>query len=146
MVDHPGLAHVIEGLLGAELPIAVEAYDGTRMGPPDAGATLVVRSPAALQRMLTAPGELGFARAYVEGHLDVEGDMFAALALRDHLPDVRLTRRQWVDLLRLITTAGGLRALRPLPPRQGRNGASRPLSGAGVEFLRLPGLAAERLR
>jgi cyclopropane-fatty-acyl-phospholipid synthase len=116
MVKRAGLAGVIEALLGTELPIAVEAYDGTRMGPADAGATLVVRSPAALQRLLTAPGELGFARAYVEGHLDVEGDMFTALALRDHLPDVRLTRRQWVDVLRLVTAAGGLRALRPLPP------------------------------
>src|SRR6266480_4743554 len=115
MVKRAGLAGVIEALLGTELPIAVEAYDGTRMGPADAGATLVVRSPAALQRLLTAPGELGFARAYVEGHLDVEGDMFTALALRDHLPDVRLTRRQWVDVLRLVTATGGLRALRPLP-------------------------------
>jgi cyclopropane-fatty-acyl-phospholipid synthase len=116
MVDRGGLADVIEDLLGDDLPIAVEAYDGTRMGRPDADATLVVRSPAALQRLLTAPGELGFARAYVEGHLDVEGDIFAALALRDHLPEVRLNRRQWVDMLRLATAAGGLRALRPLPP------------------------------
>ena len=118
MVDRRGLAHVIEDLLGSDLPIAVEAYDGTRLGPPDAGATLVVRSPAALQRLLTAPGEIGFARAYVEGHLDVQGDIFTALALRDHLPDVRLTRRQWVDILRLVTAAGGVRALRPLPPPQ----------------------------
>src|SRR5947207_3935275 len=118
MVKRAGLAGVIEALLGTELPIAVEAYDGTRMGPADAGATLVVRSPAALQRLLTAPGELGFARAYVEGHLDVEGDIFAALALCDHLPDVRVTRRQWVDILRLVTAAGGVRALRPLPPPQ----------------------------
>ena len=45
MVDRRGLAHVIEDLLGNDLPVAVEAYDGTRLGPPDAAATLVVRSP-----------------------------------------------------------------------------------------------------
>ncbi len=36
------------------------------------------------------PGELGFARAYVAGELDLEGDIFEALALRDRLPDVQL--------------------------------------------------------
>ena len=39
MVDR-GLAHVIEDLLGNDLPVAVEAYDGTRLGPPDAEAAI----------------------------------------------------------------------------------------------------------
>jgi cyclopropane-fatty-acyl-phospholipid synthase len=116
MVERTGLAVVIRDLLGDDLPVAIAAYDGSRLGPVDPEATIVVRSPAALQRLLTAPGELGFARAYVEGHLDVEGDIFAALALRDCLPRVALNRKQWVDILRLATAAGGLRALRPLPP------------------------------
>ena len=36
---------------------------------------LVARSPRALQRILWRPGELGLARAYVSGDLDVEGDL-----------------------------------------------------------------------
>jgi cyclopropane-fatty-acyl-phospholipid synthase len=116
MAHPPGLAAIIGDVLGDDLPIAVEGYDGTRLGPTDASTTLVVRSPAALQRMLTAPGELGFARAYVDGHLDVEGDIFAVLALRDRVKDIRLTRKHWFDVLRLVKEAGGLRALRPLPP------------------------------
>ena len=35
--------------------------------------------PKALRYVLTAPGELGFARAYVAGEIDVEGDIFDAL-------------------------------------------------------------------
>ena len=85
-----GLAAAIGRLLGSNLPIAIECYDGSRIGPDDSDTTLVVRSPHALRYALTAPGELGIARAYVAGELDVEGDIFAALALRDNLPDVRL--------------------------------------------------------
>jgi cyclopropane-fatty-acyl-phospholipid synthase len=115
MVDRAGLAGVIGSLLGDDLPVAIVAYDGTRLGPADASTKLIVRSPAALQRIVAAPGELGFARAYVEGELDVEGDIFDALALRDRLPDVRLHPQQWAAVLRLATAAGGLRGLRPLP-------------------------------
>src|SRR6266566_3859710 len=105
------LAATIEDLLGPDLPVAIKAYDGSRLGPADAAATLVIRSPAALQRILTAPGELGFGRAYVAGDLDLEGDIYAALALRERLPDVRLRPHQWMSAMRLVGAAG----LRPLP-------------------------------
>jgi cyclopropane-fatty-acyl-phospholipid synthase len=42
---------------------------------------IVLRSSDALRRIALAPGELGFARAYVVGDLDIEGDVYAALAL-----------------------------------------------------------------
>src|SRR3954469_10622069 len=71
-----GLSSLIESLLGTDLPIGLRAYDGSRLGPPDAATTIVVRSPDALRRIVTAPGELGFARAFVAGDIDVEGDIF----------------------------------------------------------------------
>lgn len=117
------LADILTDVLGDDLPVAIEAYDGTRLGPPDPPATVVVRSPDALRRILQAPGELGFARAYVSGDLDVDGDVFAALALRHHLPDVRLDRRQLVALARLVGPAG-LRRLPP-PPEEARLRGSR---------------------
>src|SRR2546430_4742168 len=106
------LAATIEDLLGPDLPVAIEAYDGSRLGPPDADATLVIRSPNALQRLLTAPGELGFGRAYVAGDLDVEGDIYAALGLQSRLPSLKLGPQQWLALLKLVGAAG----LRPLAP------------------------------
>jgi cyclopropane-fatty-acyl-phospholipid synthase len=106
------LGDLLEQMLGTDLPVRVEAYDGTALGPPDAPARIVVRSPDALRRIVTAPGELGFARAYVSGDIDVEGDIFAALSLRDRLPSVKLTPRQLVDAVRLI----GVKELKPLPP------------------------------
>jgi cyclopropane-fatty-acyl-phospholipid synthase len=71
-----------------------------------------LRSPDALRRIVTAPGELGFARAYVSGDLDVEGDIYEALMLRDRLPEVRLSPRQFVAAVREV----GIRNLRGLPP------------------------------
>ncbi len=107
-----GVAAAIGRLLGGDPPIAIACYDGSRIGPADAPTTLTVRSAKALRYALTAPGELGIARAYVAGELDIEGDIFSALALRDHMPDVRLGPADWFDLARLAGIAG----LRPLPP------------------------------
>ena len=113
------VAEMVEQVLGGDLPVAFEAYDGSRCGPDDAPATLVLRSPDALQRILTAPGELGFARAYVAGDLDVEGDIFAAASsLREHLPTVRLDAPRSCSAIAKLLGAAGLR--RPLRPRQKR--------------------------
>jgi cyclopropane-fatty-acyl-phospholipid synthase len=106
------IADLVTAILGDDLPIGFRAYDGSRAGPADAPATLVLRSPDALRRIVTAPGELGFGRAYVAGDIDVEGDIFAALELRHNLPSLRLSREQWLQALRLAGAAG----FRPLPP------------------------------
>jgi len=106
------VAEMIEEVLGTDLPVAFEAYDGSRCGPADAPATLVLRSPTALQRVVTAPGELGIGRAYVAGDLDLEGDIWAALALRERMPSARFSARQILALARLLGATG----VRRLPP------------------------------
>lgn len=112
------LSSLIGEVLGPDLPVAIRAYDGSRLGPPDSPATIVIRSPEALRWILTAPGELGFARAYVTGELDVEGDLYAALNLADHFPKFKLTPRQLASLARL---AGAARLrITPPPPEEAR--------------------------
>jgi cyclopropane-fatty-acyl-phospholipid synthase len=107
------LADVFEGILGRDLPVRIECYDGSSIGPEEAPATVVIASPRVLQRVATAPGELGFARAYVAGELDVRGDLlFALSALRERVDQVRLDPRQWAAVVRRLGPA----ALRPLPP------------------------------
>ncbi|MFJ9706115.1 class I SAM-dependent methyltransferase [Streptomyces sp. NPDC101234] len=73
------LGRVAEQVLGVPLPVRLRAWDGSQAGPPDA-PTFVVRNRRALRRMLFKPGELGLARAWVAGDLDIEGDLYAALA------------------------------------------------------------------
>jgi cyclopropane-fatty-acyl-phospholipid synthase len=82
-----GLADVATRLVGPDVPIEFAAYDGSRSGAADAPVRLVVRSPLALSYLASAPGELGLARAYVAGALDVEGDVYTALA---GLPEMTL--------------------------------------------------------
>jgi len=79
-----GIAQVIAALLtdyaGLDLPVRLRAWDGSEAGP--AGTPVVViRSAQALRRILWRPGELGLARAYISGDLDVEGDLTEGLRL-----------------------------------------------------------------
>ncbi|WP_375490457.1 class I SAM-dependent methyltransferase [uncultured Jatrophihabitans sp.] len=68
------LAALVRDTAGLELPVRIRAWDGSEAGPAD-GPVLVIRSRRALRRLLWAPGELGLARAYVTGDLDVQGDL-----------------------------------------------------------------------
>lgn len=97
-------------------PVRVELWDGSAVGPAAANATIRVRSPRALRRMATAPGELGMARAYVAGDVDLEGDLEAILALGDLRPDLRLGPAVWLAALRAAASTGALSAGRVPPP------------------------------
>jgi cyclopropane-fatty-acyl-phospholipid synthase len=66
--------------VGVDLPVRVRAWDKSEAGP-SGTPTVVLRSPLALRRALWRPGELGLARAYVSGDLDVEGDLTEGLRL-----------------------------------------------------------------
>jgi cyclopropane-fatty-acyl-phospholipid synthase len=114
------LAAAVAELLGPNPPIRIECYDGSALGPPaeSANATLVIEHPDALRYALTAPGELGLARAYVAGALDLRGDIFAALDLRRALPDVKIAPRAWLALARIAGREGLRRP--PLPPEEAR--------------------------
>ncbi|MFI1967038.1 class I SAM-dependent methyltransferase [Streptomyces pathocidini] len=74
----PRLTALAEELLGTPLPVRIRAWDGSQAGPPDAPA-LVVRHRRALRRLLWRPGELGLARAWVTGEIEVEGDLYEVL-------------------------------------------------------------------
>ena len=68
------MANVVGQFANVDLPVGIRAWDGSEAGPAD-GPTLVIRSRRALRRLLWAPGELGLARAYVCGDVDVDGDL-----------------------------------------------------------------------
>ncbi|WP_405780152.1 class I SAM-dependent methyltransferase [Streptomyces sp. NBC_00859] len=74
------LTTLAEELLGAPLPVRIRAWDGSESGPPGT-PVLVIRHRRALRRLLWKPGELGLARAWVAGEIDVDGDLYAALDL-----------------------------------------------------------------
>ncbi|MDQ1374132.1 MAG: cyclopropane-fatty-acyl-phospholipid synthase [Actinomycetota bacterium] len=114
------LEPLVRTLVPGGLPITIKAWDGSTLGPGDAAATLVIKSPTALRRLMWAPNELGLGRAYVAGDLDIEGDVYAALTIRSGVADADQPARVggggrgW---LAAVAAARRLRALgRPLPP------------------------------
>ncbi|HEX4362255.1 MAG TPA: cyclopropane-fatty-acyl-phospholipid synthase family protein [Pseudonocardia sp.] len=71
------LVDLAERALGGPLPVRVRAWDGSEAGAaagPDT-PVVVLADRRALRRLLWHPGELGLARAFVAGELDVEGDL-----------------------------------------------------------------------
>lgn len=89
-------------------------WDGSALGPEGAGS-LVFRSPRALRRLLWSPDELGLARCYVTGDVDLDGDIFTLLrVLALTAEDAR--RVNPALYLRGLATALRLGAL-GLPPR-----------------------------
>ncbi|MEU4834711.1 class I SAM-dependent methyltransferase [Streptosporangium sp. NPDC023615] len=74
------LAEIFEKVMGPEADVRFIAYDGSKAGPDGADITVEVKTPAAVAYLAQAPGELGLARAYVSGHLDVHGDMYTLLS------------------------------------------------------------------
>ncbi len=110
------LAEMFERLVGENAQVRFVAYDGSSAGPSDAAATIEVRSPVALRYLATAPNDLGLARAYVTGALDVRGDIHAALT--SLLSGAKL-RPGVGDLAELLRELGpGVLRRPPVPPQE----------------------------
>jgi cyclopropane-fatty-acyl-phospholipid synthase len=103
--------------------------------------TLVIRNPGAISAMVLGFDRLRFAEAYFRGDVDIEGDFFAALGLKDHLDSIRLS---WRDRLAVLLPALRLQALKKawpqavcrVSPSQGLvvNGHSRNENKAAIHF------------
>lgn len=123
------IAEVLERLLGSPFPLPIRAWDGSFAAAPasaDPSAvpasrelpTVVVRHRRAMRRLLWQADEVGLARGWVAGELDVEGDLEVALSRLDAVGrDLSVRRRlnlaERRDVLRDMAALG---ALGPPPP------------------------------
>jgi cyclopropane-fatty-acyl-phospholipid synthase len=110
------LAQILEILVRGRLPLRFTAYDGSTTGPDDAlGFDLL--TPRGTTYLATAPGELGLARAYVAGDLQLHGvhpgDPYELLkALNDDVKVTRPPARVLIDIVRSL----GINHLLPIAP------------------------------
>jgi cyclopropane-fatty-acyl-phospholipid synthase len=77
------LEPTFEFMLGGPPPVRFEFWDGSAIGADDGPGVVRVNSPRAIRRLVWAPGELGWSRAFVAGDIDVVGPVAKVLpALR----------------------------------------------------------------
>jgi cyclopropane-fatty-acyl-phospholipid synthase len=104
----------------------VEAYDGSVAGAPDAEVVITVNSPRALSHLVSAPGQLGMARAYVSGEMDLQAPNHY-IALKT-LSRIRMADLTVVERFRVLKDLGR-EALHWVEPPPQEVGAKRYLSG-----------------
>ena len=102
---------VFEEVIGVPLPVRVRCWDGSEAGPRDAAAQVHFRNRRALRRVLYSPNELGLARAYVSGDLDVDGDIFALLDVPELVTRLGENRLSTLPLRSVVRAAGTFRRL-----------------------------------
>ncbi|MFD1933521.1 MULTISPECIES: class I SAM-dependent methyltransferase [Nonomuraea] len=119
------LASIFEKIVGANTNIAFMAYDGSKAGPDGADVRIEVKSPIAVAYLAQAPGELGLARAYVSGHIDVHGDMYTLLDRMWNITTNDLTLAEKVDAVRALGTKPLLMRVPPPPQEMRRSTLAR---------------------
>jgi cyclopropane-fatty-acyl-phospholipid synthase len=108
---------------GFDGSLAVRLWNGitVRLGKAAANEseprfTLVCRNPSVVCSIVLGRDRLRLAEAYFRGDIDIEGDFFAALGMKDHLHSIRLSTR---DRLRALVSAVRLRAANNARPGPG---------------------------
>jgi cyclopropane-fatty-acyl-phospholipid synthase len=102
------VAQALHDVVGA--PVRWTAYDGSVAGPLDAEVAIEVVSKKAIAHLVTAPGDLGMARAYIDGELELST---GPKSPPDHYLTLRLLRRQKLAALTAAERAAILRTLGP---------------------------------
>lgn len=112
------VAATLGSLFRDDLPLRLSAYDGSSAGDLDSPYELHVADRTGLAHLVHAPGDLGVARAYASGGLEVRGvhpgDPYPVVALlKDHLALSVPRPRVAADL---VVELGELAWRAPAPP------------------------------
>ena len=109
------LAEVFTMVVPEERGVGFKAFDGSVAGPPDASVVLDIRTPRAVEYLAGTPSQLGLARAYVAGDLEIVGDPFDAMMRLYPAAKPHLGFGEWLRLLGSFLPAA---LKRPTPPPQ----------------------------
>jgi cyclopropane-fatty-acyl-phospholipid synthase len=110
---------------GLEFKVGTDA-DESPNGRSEPRFTLVFRSPRAISSLVLGRDPLRLVDAYFRDDLDIEGDLFAALSLKDHLESIEMPLR---DRLSAFFAARKLQALN----RESAHGAADAVPSRGFQ-------------
>ncbi len=111
------LADAFSMVAGPDRNVSFRAYDGSTFGPQDHDAILEINTPRAIEYLAAAPSQLGLARAYVNGDLDIIGDAHTTLSRLYPMDTTHLTLS---DKIALGKKFAPFALKRPKPPTQER--------------------------
>ena len=133
------LAEVFDSVAGADAPVEFVAYDGSKTGAPGSPVRIEVRSPRALELFMSHPGQVGLARAYVAGEVEIVGDV---VELFEALSDVRPKQMPASEKIRLVrdfgptfVKAGKVFNRGELPPEEKKLRGGRHSKGRDAEAI-----------
>jgi cyclopropane-fatty-acyl-phospholipid synthase len=111
------IGDAMASLLKDGMPVRFSAYDGSSTGPEGSAIELELVNQRGLSYILTAPGDLGMARAYVSGDLRIHGvhpgDPYEALTfLQSRMKFRKPSAAEALSLIRGL----GIANLKPPPP------------------------------
>jgi cyclopropane-fatty-acyl-phospholipid synthase len=114
------IAEALTAVAPEGLPFRFTAYDGSSAGPEDAAIKMHLATERGLSYVLTAPGDLGLARAYVSGDLQIEGvhpaNPYALMQMM--LSQLHFQRPTPAEALRIVRGLGWSHLKPPPPPPQ----------------------------
>ena len=111
------LADAFAMVVGPERNVSFKAYDGSTFGPQDNDIVMELLSPRGVEYLAGAPSQLGLARAYVNGDLEIHGDAYTALS---RLYPMDTSHISTGDKLALFKKFAPAALKRPTPPPQER--------------------------
>jgi len=109
---------MIDALLDGDPPVRLEFWDGSGLGSEDGPGTIRMNSPDALRRVVWAPDELGFSRAFVAGDIDVDGNVAQVLGAlqRTSTADGKVAIAAAPRIVAATRQLGLLKGTPPSPP------------------------------
>lgn len=114
------IADALGKLMKDGIPFRFEAFDGSAAGPVDAPFTLRLLNERGLSYLMTAPGDLGFARAYVAGDLELEGvhpgNPYEAMVLI--MSQLRFKVPSAAEMVKIVRSLGFGNLKPPQPPAE----------------------------
>lgn len=130
------LADVFSLIVGPDAPVEFVAYDGSKAGTAGSEIRVEVKSEKAVDLVLSHPGQVGLARAYTAGEIEIHGDIVRMFELLwDDKPSLTWNSRA------ILAKEFGPRAVKTLlakndaPPEEKKLSGRRHSKGRDAEAI-----------
>lgn len=112
------VGEIIDAFIDGHNPFYWKAFDGSTSGSPESKYTVNINSAEGLSYIVTAPGDVGLARAFVTEGLTVEGEHLAhPYGIFDALRELNGKTRKpdFATMAKILRSLGSMGAIQVQP-------------------------------